>query len=167
MTTIVAPVPEAEPLVADWRSRYDWSALRGVPAHITLLGPFLPPDRVGPGTIERLRALFAGCAPFSFTLTDVRRVGGVVFLAPEPVTPFKRLTRLLESRCPEAPAYGSAFERTVYHLTVAREPSVLDKVRTTLEALLPLQAVAREACLLEHVPDRDVRTVARFAFDAR
>ena len=43
-TALVVEVPEAEPLVSQWRAQHDWSAQRGVPAHITILYPFAPPS---------------------------------------------------------------------------------------------------------------------------
>jgi hypothetical protein len=164
MTTLVAPVPEAEPLVAAWRARYDWAAARGVPAHITLLGPFLPPGRMAPDVVAQLDGLFADCAPFSFAFVDVRLIGEAVCLVPEPVAPFERLTSLLQRRFPEAPRYGDALEGPVYHLTVARRSSLLDNIRSELLASLPLHAVVSEAHLLEQNGDADVRTVARFRF---
>src|SRR5690349_20634700 len=42
-STIIVPVPEAEPLFGVLRGNHDRVAAAGVPAHITLLYPFLPP----------------------------------------------------------------------------------------------------------------------------
>jgi hypothetical protein len=81
---------------------------RGVPSHITLLGPFLPPDQVGSGVVERLRSLFASSQPVTFNLVSVERLSGLVYLSPEPVTPFRLLTEMLEREWPEAPRFGSA-----------------------------------------------------------
>ena len=41
-SAILLCVPEAEKLVHEWRLKGDPSAARGVPAHVTLLYPFLP-----------------------------------------------------------------------------------------------------------------------------
>jgi RNA polymerase sigma factor (sigma-70 family) len=38
------PIPEAEPLVGDLRRALDHSAGWGIPAHVTILYPFVPPD---------------------------------------------------------------------------------------------------------------------------
>ena len=40
--TLIAPVPFAEAAVGLLRARHDWAARRGVPAHVTLLGPLVP-----------------------------------------------------------------------------------------------------------------------------
>jgi hypothetical protein len=57
--------------------QYDWSARAGVPSHITLLGPFLPSDRLGSQVVERLRSLFAsyqtehGTAAYAVVVADL------------------------------------------------------------------------------------------------
>src|SRR5207247_1798174 len=83
-TGILLPVPEAEPLVGPWRARYDAAAQTGVPAHVTLLYPFLPPDRIGPETLRGLTELFASVAPFDFRLAETRRFPRILYLAPRP-----------------------------------------------------------------------------------
>jgi hypothetical protein len=50
-TAVLLCVPEAEPVVHGWRSTGDPSASRGVPAHVTLLSPFLPADRIDAGVL--------------------------------------------------------------------------------------------------------------------
>jgi len=40
-TALIAPVPEAEACVGAWQARFDRSAALGVPAHITVLHPFI------------------------------------------------------------------------------------------------------------------------------
>lgn len=79
---IVVPVPEADALVGEWRAAYDPAARLGVPAHVTLLYPFLPPP-VPDAALARLAALVravpAWQARFS-ALADFP--GGVLYLAP-------------------------------------------------------------------------------------
>ena len=75
-------VPGAEALVGSFPSP---SAAAGMPAHITLLYPFKPPDEIGDAAIEKLNQCFAGFRAFDFTLATIRRFpGGVLYLAPEP-----------------------------------------------------------------------------------
>ena len=85
------PVPEAEHVLHRWRSKYTPSGREGLGAHITLLFPFAEPEEL-PGELERMRAHFAQAAPFRFSLTEARRFeDGVLYLAPEPAEPFRRL----------------------------------------------------------------------------
>ena len=75
-------VPGAEALVGSFPSP---SAAAGMPAHITLLYPFKPPDEIGDAAIEKLNQCFAGFRAFDFTLATIRHFpGGVLYLAPEP-----------------------------------------------------------------------------------
>jgi len=59
-TARVVVVPEAEPLVSDWRAQHDWSAQRGVPTHITLLYPFVPTEKVDDEVIPHLTVAEGG-----------------------------------------------------------------------------------------------------------
>jgi hypothetical protein len=45
-STILVPVPEAEPVVGQLRARLDRAASRGIPAHVTVLYPFVPPGQI-------------------------------------------------------------------------------------------------------------------------
>jgi hypothetical protein len=127
ITTLIAPVPEVDGTVERWRRNYDWSARAGVPSHITLLSPFLQPDKIGSQEVNRLDSLFAACQQLRFTLVSVKRIWGVVYLAPRPVAPFRQLTRMLQSEWPETRALGEVFRRRLYHLTVARDRSVFER----------------------------------------
>ena len=57
-SALIVAVPEVEPLVGDWRSRYD-NATLGVPAHVTLLFPFVPAAQLDDVLLGELEALFA------------------------------------------------------------------------------------------------------------
>ncbi len=43
-STLAILVPAAEPLVRDYRVRHDTSASEGMPAHVTIIWPFMHPD---------------------------------------------------------------------------------------------------------------------------
>ncbi len=150
-SALIVPVPEAEPLVCAWRERYDDSARTGVPAHITLLYPFLPPEEITPADLERLKALFASAPPMRFRLAAARRFPrGVLYLAPEPEEFLRGLTRRIWAQYPQRPPYGGAFEHVVPHLTVAQaqDHAVLDEVEAAVAPGLPVAAEATEAWLM-------------------
>lgn len=100
-TALVVKVPEAEPVVSTWRSRYDAAAAAGVPAHITVLYPFLNHRAVTAGVLAQLQALFAGHRAFEVQLAQARRFPGVLYLAPVPDTGL-RASR--QSHCWPSPA---------------------------------------------------------------
>jgi 2'-5' RNA ligase len=162
MTTLVVPVPEADSAVEHWRKRYDWAASLGVPAHITLLGPFLPPGRISQDVLDRLASLCSRLPRVRFRLASVELLQGVTCLTPHPADPFRLMSEVLEAEWPEAEQ--SAGVRKVHHLTVARDISVFEEVRTELAQIVPIEAEARELVLLESRAGSRVREAGRFAF---
>ena len=112
-------MPEAEPLVKALRERFDSSAAAGVPAHITILYPFMPPGEITPEVVAELRDFFAQFAAFEFTLPELRRFPEVLYLAPSPAEPFKALTHAVVERYPDYPPYGGGYSEVIPHLTIA------------------------------------------------
>ena len=166
MATAVAPatgfvvtVPEAEPLVAALRSRFDPSAAVDVPAHITVLYPFMPPAQLTPELLARAAGALRGLDPFSFTLARVRRFPGVLYLAPEPSAPFVAMTEALVQAFPAFPPFGGVHDRIVPHLTVAQgDEQLLQQADAELHAALqlhgPVSVRCRELQLLRNVDGR-------------
>ena len=72
-SALVILVPEAEPLVRPFLERFDPSAATGVPAHITLLYPFLAPERIGKEVVDQVAQCCRGFAPIAYSLTEIRR----------------------------------------------------------------------------------------------
>jgi len=156
-TAFIVAVPEAEPLVSDLRARFDPSAALGVPAHVTVLHPFMPPAEVTPEVLERVAVALRGMRAFDFVLARVMRFPGVLYLAPEPAAPLVALTEALIRAFPQYPPFGGAHERIVPHLTVAQgdEPMLQQAeagLRATLQAHGPIHAPCRELCLLHNAP---------------
>ncbi|NJP89018.1 2'-5' RNA ligase family protein [Nonomuraea sp. FMUSA5-5] len=121
-TALVLGVPEAEPLVRPWRQREI-----GLPAHVTVLTPFLPAPRIDDGVRRALRALFMRYPAVDVTFREIRRFAGepgVVFLAPEPAKPFVRLTEAVTGRWPGTPPYGGRYDEIVPHLTLGEDGAV-------------------------------------------
>jgi len=52
-------IPQAERVVRRFRERLDPSARLGVPAHITVLYPFIPPAGLDAAVLGQLERLFA------------------------------------------------------------------------------------------------------------
>lgn len=155
-SALIIPVPEAEPLVSELRSRYDPSASMGVPAHITINYPFLPNAIDEPRVINRLASRFSEYRIFSYSLTRVERFPGIVYLVPSPDHPFSELIRSVAELFPQFPPYGGSIDTVIPHLTVAASDDIkiLMAAREALVAAcedkLPLQARAREIALLDN-----------------
>jgi 2'-5' RNA ligase len=117
-SALLVPVPEAEALVGAWRAAHDPTARAGVPAHITLVVPWIPPEQIKQEHFEELEELLAHQAPFDYSLVAVRWFGQrVLWLAPSPAAPFKRLTSLLAEHF-ETPPWQGEFPEVIPHLTV-------------------------------------------------
>lgn len=139
-TALIVPVPEAEPQVGELRLAHDSSAALGVPAHVTILFPFLDTAELDEAAIADLIAEFPA---FDFELDRVERFeDGVTWLRPTPSLPFVDLTTAVWQRWPERPPYEGAFDEPIPHLTVSETP--LD-----LHLELPIAARAREVTLIE------------------
>jgi hypothetical protein len=152
-TALIVVVPEAEPAVGELRRQHDSSAALGVPAHITVLFPFLDPDEVDD---EAIGEFLAGFAPFDFVLDRVERwEDGIVWLHPEPSEPFVELTLAVWRRWPHRPPYGGAHDTVIPHLTVSETPIVVD-------VPLPIASHADEIALMEE--DAEGRWRFRAAF---
>jgi len=142
---LVVPVPAATAAVAPWRERLDPSAVHGVPAHVTVLYPFVPPDEISDGVVSTLQGLFAGVAPFDFVLDRVAWFGDtVVYIAPAPAAPFVALTKLVQARFPAYPPYEGAFDDVTPHLTVGDRGGV-DALRRAEAAVAPALPIAARA----------------------
>ena len=60
-TAVLVPVPEAEPVVARHRATLDAAAGWGIPAHVTVLFPFAPPDQLDAALIGALARRSRAC----------------------------------------------------------------------------------------------------------
>jgi 2'-5' RNA ligase superfamily len=144
-SALLLPVPAAEAAVGAHRDRLDASTRDGVPAHITVLYPFLPPAEIGPGVLAELLGLFAGVPRFFFALDRVQWFGeSVVWLGPSDESPFRALTELAATAYPACPPYGGAHPDTVPHLTIGHLGG-LAALRAAAEAIRPLLPIASEA----------------------
>lgn len=162
-------MPEAETLVGAWRERHDAAAAAGLPAHVTVLYPFLPAHRIETSDVGRLNAFFAANPTIPYALADVRRFPGVVYLAPKPDAPMRELTVGLWALYPEYPPYGGKYPAVVPHLTVAQteETAVLDEVEAALKPGLPIWCHATEAWLMVEGEHGRWRTSHRFRLGMR
>jgi hypothetical protein len=150
-SALLLPVPAAEPAVSRHRARLDEAARDGVPAHITVLYPFLPPAGIGEPLLAELGRLFAGFAAFEFTLD---RVGWfseeVVWLGPRDPAPFSALTSAAFTAFPSCPPYGGQHAEVIPHLTVGHVggQEALRAAAESVRPYLPIEATAAEVILM-------------------
>jgi hypothetical protein len=143
-TALVILVPEADPAVGEIRLQRDSSAARGVPAHITVLFPFLDVDGIDSAALQ---LLFSAHPAFDFILDRVERwADGIVWLHPEPSQPFVDLTAAVWRRWPDCPPYAGTVDVVIPHLTVSETP-------VELQVDLPIVSRASQVTLLEENAD--------------
>lgn len=159
------PVPEAEAIVGPWLERYLPIWKQGVPAHVTLLFPFLTLDQLDAAALADLSGLFAGIPSIRISFGEVGQFTDVAYLAPEPRDLFVSLTRALSDRFGLLP-YGGLHTEIVPHLTVARhaDPAVLAEIAASLGPLLPIETTVREVWLMEEEQDGQWHRAATFPF---
>ncbi|MCA8067771.1 2'-5' RNA ligase family protein [Burkholderia sp. AU31624] len=158
-TAFVVEVPAAESTVADLRSRFDATSDPGVPAHVTVLFPFMPPDEITPDVLRQAQSALSVVQPFEFSLRKVERFAVTTYLAPDPPEPFVALTTARVERFPMFRAYGGAHDGMVPHLTVAHgDAATAHLVAVELEHRLSAREVIRTCChsvaLLENASGR-------------
>lgn len=101
ITAFVVRVPAAESLVAELRNRFDATIQLGVPAHISILVPFMDPARVTPVVLAAEQEALKDISPFEFTLCRIGRFPTTAYLALEPPDLFIAMTALLVRMFPE------------------------------------------------------------------
>jgi 2'-5' RNA ligase len=122
-STILVPVPEAEPVVGQLRARLDRAASRGIPAHVTILYPFVPPEQITAAVLGKAAAAVASVQSFDCEFAGTGWFGDqVVWLAPEPASPFRALTAAVHAAFPQCPPFGGAFAEVIPHLTIGDRP---------------------------------------------
>ena len=103
-----------------WRRRCVANAVDGVPAHATLLYPFIAPERLDETVRRMLANVAARHAPIRHAHVGPATWPGVVYLALDPVHPAAELQADLADAFPEFPIYGPGFDQDfVPHVTIA------------------------------------------------
>ncbi len=155
---LLVPFPELAKVVEPWLERSVGARpSHGIPPHVTLLFPC-------PNEPDEIAEVLAGVPAFEAEFRELRRFPqGVVYVAPDPETPFRELTGRLVERFPDWLPFRGEFEEVVPHLTVAWGEK-LDEAEEAVAVALPLRGRAREAVLFSRVAHERWEPVARFPF---
>lgn len=118
-TALIIPVPAAEPVVGAHRARLDRAAAWGVPAHVTVLYPFLPLSSIRTAALARL---FRGFPAFAARFDAIRWFDDrVVWVDPSPASRFRELTDAVWAAYPSHPPFRGEFADVVPHLTIGHD----------------------------------------------
>jgi 2'-5' RNA ligase len=110
--------PDAEPLVARWREQHDSAARWGIPAHITVRTPFLPPEHWADPALARL----ARFLPVSVTLARLEDRPGALVIVAEPDAALREITDATTRAWRTLPPHKGQHRTFAYHVTVVRSP---------------------------------------------
>lgn len=153
-TALICRVPEAEPYIARYRDRYDPSARRNVPAHVTVLYPFMSPDQIDAGVLERLGGIARAVPCFAYRLASTARFPVALYLEPDPAGPYAALTDGVFGAFPDYPPFDGKFDTVVPHVTVAHgDEPLLCEIEVELRIALPGAGIAarcHELVLIEN-----------------
>jgi 2'-5' RNA ligase len=156
-TGLIVALPDLEPVVGEWRARYD-TQFTGAPAHVTVLFPWIPPADLTESDLAVVGQLANDWQPFEVCFAEFRTFDGPVvhYLAPEPADPFVALTDDVCTVWPEYPPYGGAVDEVVPHLTVAvgADAEQAAEFRAAIGALLPVRTIAAELTVVEVLDGR-------------
>ncbi|WP_098245608.1 2'-5' RNA ligase family protein [Streptomyces formicae] len=142
-TAVVVVLPDAAPLL-DAARRIDPALVRrGLPAHVSLLYPFVPVSALTDQDEKGVRSLAAGFPAADLVVEEVVTAPGFVAVTVPGLQP---LVDAFRAQWPALRPYEGRFgARPAAHVTVAMgadDPTVADRVRTAIGSLLPLHTRA-------------------------
>ena len=149
------------------RRAHDRAARLGVPAHVTILYPFVGADELTPAIRDDLAQIAGEFRAFRVTFASAARWPGVAYLEPRPTSPFTTLIDRVAACFPEHPPYAGAISEVIPHVTVVENSDVaLDGILTAAQAALPFAAAAEALEVLGEGEDGRWRRRWRFPFGA-
>jgi hypothetical protein len=120
-SAVTVVLPRADTVLGRHRAELAQSASWGVPAHVTVLYPFVPPAGIDDGVLAGLAKAVATVPAFQITL---RQFGWfddqVLWLAPEPEELFRALTTAVRQRFPDIAPYEGAYPDPVPRSAMTR-----------------------------------------------
>jgi len=150
-STLLVPIAEADAVTSPYWPAWEPPKARGVPAHVSVLFPFLRRRALTDEALARIAEAAATVPPFTVTFRRTGRFERTVFLVPEPARPFAELTRRIVERFPDCPPYRGAHGDVLSpHLTVltCADDEALERAEAEVRRSLPLRAHVRELWLM-------------------
>jgi 2'-5' RNA ligase superfamily len=150
-SVLLVEVPAAEATVGWHREHLDVNASLGIPAHITVLSPFMPPPMISPLVLAELKRVFASIRRFHLQLAATGWFGDqVLWLAPTDPALFRALTHGVHEAFPAFPPFGGQYDEVIPHLTVGhgRPVNELRAAEKSVQPQLPIEADATTVRLM-------------------
>lgn len=154
---MVLVVPPAEPVLTAVKQRYPEAVREGVPAHVSLLYPFLPADEIYDGVLNALSEIVATTEPLTVFFGECYRKDEFVALRPDPISGVRALGDAVQRRWPHLVPYAGRFGEPEPHVTVALHTTaerafvVADEI---VPPHLPIEARLSDVWLVVYTGDR-------------
>lgn len=146
-------VPPADAVLSAVAQQYPEAVRDGVPAHVSLLYPFLPADELDEDVINALSDLLAQSGPMTVALDEVQRQDEFVALRPDPITGLRELSAAVQARWPDVVPYDGRFGDVDPHVTIALHTTA-ERATTIAEQivppLVPISAELRDVWLVAY-----------------
>jgi len=98
--------------------QYALDSLIRVPAHITLMFPFVPYEQLDTAA-QTVQSICSAIAPFAITIAGYDQIPGVIIMQPANPEPIKTVFRQIYYAFPLYSPYGGAFGNDIHpHMTV-------------------------------------------------
>jgi 2'-5' RNA ligase len=150
-SALIVTIPEAEAFVAQHRDQFDDAAAFGIPAHVTVIFPFVPPREINARVIETLESAISTVPRFRAGFESTGWFGtSVLWLAPTPAAAFGALITAAADAFPDYPPFEGRHEVVIPHLTVghvATSEGDLQEAEAQVLRQLPIRANVTEVAL--------------------
>jgi 2'-5' RNA ligase len=150
-SAIVIPFQEVDAVVDDWRRLLDPAQVRGIPAHVTVLFPFVHPAELSSDVLRALEGHFSEVSSFDVAFDSTGWFEDrVVYLEPKPERQFRTITKQLLQSFPSCVPYGGKFADPIPHLTIG-DGAPLERLlaaEVAVRELFPITTRAKEAWLM-------------------
>jgi hypothetical protein len=150
-SAVIFPFLEVEDVVDAWRRLLDPSQVRGIPAHVTVLFPFVHPIDLSIEISARLEDYFSKVPTFKVIFETTQWFEDrVVYLQPEPGQQFRTMTMQLLQAFPSCLPYGGQYADPIPHLTIGDGASLenLQAAERAVREHLPIETMAKGAWLM-------------------
>jgi hypothetical protein len=157
-TALIVSVPAAEAIVGEHRDHLDVAASWGVPAHVTVLYPFIEPVSArDPDVLAAIGAAVGTVSAFGCSFRRTAWFGDdTLWLDPDPAQPFRDLTAAVWSAFPDHPPFGGAHDTVVPHLTVGErrlgDRTALEQAERKVGPNLPVRTYVDRVLLIAGAP---------------
>lgn len=143
-TAILVPVEDAELLLSAAAKAFGFDRPPGVPAHVTLLYPFVEAEHLVLGHAQEAQRALSDVQPFECSFASIGRFDDppvAIYLEPKPVERFSSMIEALTATFPTFPPYAGTVEEVIPHLTVVEtaDRTLWAEVEEWLEPQLPVR----------------------------